>query len=61
MHKTSIEQKLTYFTTQSDSLTKRKEAAENMFIRNQEKERMGVLRKKLAEQRKHLDELEAHV
>ncbi|KAF3907591.1 hypothetical protein AA313_de0203964 [Arthrobotrys entomopaga] len=41
-----------------DSFTRREEAAENLYIKQREKERITALRAKLAAQRKHLDDLE---
>jgi len=44
-----------------DSFTKRERAAEDFYIRQQEKSKLIELKAKLQQQRKHLDELEKHV
>jgi len=46
---------------QRDSFTKREQASENMFIREREMETLRQLKQKLQAQRKHLDELDAHI
>ncbi|KAL7274972.1 ATPase inhibitor [Rhizina undulata] len=46
---------------QGDSFTKREKAAEDLYVRAQEKEKLLILKQKLREQRKHLDELDAHI
>ncbi|KMP04679.1 hypothetical protein DIZ76_015159 [Coccidioides immitis] len=44
-----------------DAWTKKESAQENMFIRQQEIEKLRALKEKLKQQRKHLDELDAHI
>jgi len=44
-----------------DSFTKRERAAEELYIREQEKLKLKELKAKLQQQRKHLDELDRHV
>lgn len=44
-----------------DSFTKREKAAEDLYIREQEKLKLKELKAKLQQQRKHLDELDAHI
>ncbi|KAJ5095752.1 hypothetical protein NUU61_005108 [Penicillium alfredii] len=45
----------------SDAFTKREAAQEAIYIREKELEKLGSLKKKITEQRKHLDELEGHI
>ncbi|KAJ9656260.1 ATPase inhibitor [Neophaeococcomyces mojaviensis] len=45
----------------ADSFNKREQASENLFIREKEMENLKKLKAKLKEQRKHLDELDAHI
>ncbi|KIX07657.1 uncharacterized protein Z518_02310 [Rhinocladiella mackenziei CBS 650.93] len=45
----------------SDSWTKREQASETKFIREREMESLRKLKEKLAQQRKHLDELDQHI
>ncbi|KAK5937586.1 ATPase inhibitor [Knufia obscura] len=45
----------------SDSFNKREAASENKFIREREMETLRQLKEKLRAQRKHLDELDAHI
>ncbi|KIW69701.1 hypothetical protein PV04_05563 [Phialophora macrospora] len=44
-----------------DSWTKREQANETKFIREKEMESLRKLKEKLAQQRKHLDELDKHI
>ncbi|KAF8538395.1 mitochondrial ATPase inhibitor, IATP-domain-containing protein [Trichophaea hybrida] len=44
-----------------DSFTKREKAAEDLYIRQQEQLKLKELKAKLQAQRKHLDDLDAHV
>ncbi|KAF2232929.1 putative ATPase inhibitor mitochondrial precursor [Viridothelium virens] len=45
----------------SDAFTKRESASEEMFIRDQERQKLASLRAKIGEHKKHLEELEKHV
>ncbi|GLI73667.1 ATPase inhibitor [Penicillium ochrochloron] len=45
----------------SDSFTKREAAQEALYIREKELEKLAQLRKKINDQRAHLDELEGHI
>jgi hypothetical protein len=45
----------------SDAFNKREEAAENLYVRQKEKEKLLELRKKIREQQGHLKELEKHL
>ncbi|PGH00749.1 hypothetical protein GX51_05630 [Blastomyces parvus] len=45
----------------SNSWSKKEAADEAMFIRQREMEKLRTLREKLQQQRKHLDELDAHI
>ncbi|KAF2788513.1 hypothetical protein K505DRAFT_285982 [Melanomma pulvis-pyrius CBS 109.77] len=44
-----------------DAFTKREAAAEAMYIREAEKEKLRDLKVKLAAQRQHIEELEKHI
>ncbi|KAJ5389954.1 uncharacterized protein N7496_001022 [Penicillium cataractarum] len=44
-----------------DSFTKREAAQEALYIREKELEKLAQLRKKINDQRAHLDELEGHI
>ncbi|EPS30327.1 hypothetical protein POX_b02662 [Penicillium oxalicum] len=44
-----------------DSFTKREAAQEALYIREKEMEKLAQLRKKISDQRAHLDELESHI
>ncbi|KXG47156.1 ATPase inhibitor, IATP, mitochondria [Penicillium griseofulvum] len=44
-----------------DAFTKREAAQESLYIREKELEKLAQLKKKINEQRKHLDELETHI
>ncbi|KAJ5698900.1 hypothetical protein N7462_000905 [Penicillium macrosclerotiorum] len=44
-----------------DSFTKREAAQEAMYIREKEIEKLQALKKKITDQRAHLDELEGHI
>ncbi|KAF8474249.1 mitochondrial ATPase inhibitor, IATP-domain-containing protein [Kalaharituber pfeilii] len=44
-----------------DSFTKREKAVEDYYIRQKEKEKLIELRDKLRQQKKHLDDLDAHI
>ncbi|KAK2746740.1 hypothetical protein FQN55_005467 [Onygenales sp. PD_40] len=44
-----------------DSWTKKEAAQESMYIRQKELEKLKDLKKKLEAQRKHLNELDAHI
>jgi len=48
-------------SAQGDSWTKREQASETKFIREKEMESLRKLKEKLAQQRKHLDELDKHI
>ncbi|KAJ5234916.1 uncharacterized protein N7469_004084 [Penicillium citrinum] len=45
----------------SDSFTKREAAQESMYIREKELEKLHNLKKKIGDQRNHLNELEEHI
>lgn len=45
----------------SDSFSRREKAQEDLYIRQRERERLVKLREKLNAQKKHLDELDAHM
>ncbi|KAJ6152905.1 hypothetical protein N7497_007224 [Penicillium chrysogenum] len=45
----------------NDAFTKREAAQESLYIREKELEKLAQLKKKINEQRKHLDELETHI
>ncbi|KAJ6081777.1 hypothetical protein N7499_006651 [Penicillium canescens] len=47
--------------TSGDAFTRREAAQESLYIREKELEKLAALKKKIAEQRKHLDELENHI
>ncbi|KAJ5523266.1 hypothetical protein N7513_012810 [Penicillium frequentans] len=47
--------------TSGDAFTKREAAQESMYIREKELEKLSKLKKQIAEQRKHLDDLEGHI
>ncbi|KAJ5103332.1 hypothetical protein N7532_003861 [Penicillium argentinense] len=44
-----------------DQFTKREAAQEALYIREKELDKLHALKKKIADQRAHLDELEGHV
>lgn len=44
-----------------DAFTKREHAQEELYIRQQEVEKLRAIQAKLAEQRKHIDELDKHI
>jgi len=44
-----------------DSFTKREKAAEDLYMRQQEKQKLRELKEKLQQQRKHLDDLDRHL
>ncbi|KAG0138109.1 mitochondrial ATPase inhibitor, IATP-domain-containing protein [Tuber indicum] len=44
-----------------DAFTKREKANEDFYVRAQERAKLLQLKEKLANQRKHLDELDAHI
>ncbi|KAH0835324.1 hypothetical protein AYO21_01546 [Fonsecaea monophora] len=44
-----------------DAFTRREQASETKFIREKEMESLRKLKEKLAQQRKHLDELDEHI
>ncbi|PYH90519.1 hypothetical protein BO71DRAFT_422236 [Aspergillus ellipticus CBS 707.79] len=46
---------------QSDQFTKREAAQENLYIHEKELDKIRALRAKVADQRKHLDELDKHL
>ncbi|KAJ5287703.1 hypothetical protein N7478_003389 [Penicillium angulare] len=48
-------------STSGDSFTKREAAQEAMYIREKELEKLHKLKGQIGEQRKHLDDLEAHI
>ncbi|KAI9371636.1 mitochondrial ATPase inhibitor, IATP-domain-containing protein [Aspergillus egyptiacus] len=45
----------------SDQFQKREAAQENLYIHQKEQEKLLALRKKIEEQRKHLNELDKHL
>ncbi|RPB04543.1 hypothetical protein L873DRAFT_1666945 [Choiromyces venosus 120613-1] len=44
-----------------DAFTKREKANEDFYVREQEKQKLLLLKEKLANQRKHLDDLDRHI
>ncbi|KAI9817236.1 MAG: hypothetical protein M1827_001349 [Pycnora praestabilis] len=44
-----------------DAFTKREKANEDFYVKQKEKEKLLLLKKKLQEQRAHLDELDKHI
>jgi len=48
-------------TATGDAFTKREKANEDYAIRQREKEKLLELKKKIAEQREHLDKLSDHI
>ncbi|KAI9823365.1 MAG: hypothetical protein M1826_007776 [Phylliscum demangeonii] len=46
---------------QGDSFTRREQANEDMYVKEQEKEKLRALKEKLNQQRAHLDELDKHI
>jgi len=46
---------------QGDAFNKREQADENYYVKQREREKLASLKDKIAEQQKHLKELEAHV
>ncbi|KAF2471088.1 uncharacterized protein BDR25DRAFT_224391 [Lindgomyces ingoldianus] len=44
-----------------DAFTKRETAAEEMYIRQEEKAKLRAIKAKLQEQKKHIEELEKHM
>ncbi|KAE8388432.1 mitochondrial ATPase inhibitor, IATP-domain-containing protein [Aspergillus alliaceus] len=48
-------------SAQADQFTKREAAQENFYIHEKEREKLLALRRKVQEQRKHLDELDQHI
>ncbi|KAI5781799.1 mitochondrial ATPase inhibitor, IATP-domain-containing protein [Geopyxis carbonaria] len=44
-----------------DSFTKREKAAEDLYVRQMEKQKLKELKIKLQQQRKHLDDLDKHI
>ncbi|KAF2742883.1 hypothetical protein M011DRAFT_452478 [Sporormia fimetaria CBS 119925] len=44
-----------------DAFTKREQAAEELYIRQEEKAKLLAIKEKLQQQRKHIDELEKHI
>ncbi|KAI5291464.1 hypothetical protein KEM52_000165 [Ascosphaera acerosa] len=44
-----------------DAWTNKEAAVENMYVRKKEMEKLHALKAKVAQQRKQLDELEAHI
>ncbi|EEH36334.2 hypothetical protein PAAG_06752 [Paracoccidioides lutzii Pb01] len=47
--------------TTGNSWTKKEAADEAIYIKQREMEKLQILREKLKQQRKHLDELDAHI
>ncbi|KAI9855489.1 MAG: hypothetical protein M1824_006085 [Vezdaea acicularis] len=48
-------------SAQADSFVKREKAQEDMYMKNQEREKLNQLREKLKAQQAHLQELDAHL
>ncbi|CAG7944863.1 unnamed protein product [Penicillium salamii] len=44
-----------------DAFSRREAAQESLYIRDKELEKLAQLKKKIGEQRKHLDDLESHM
>ncbi|KAA8641934.1 uncharacterized protein ATNIH1004_010873 [Aspergillus tanneri] len=49
------------FLAERDSFAQREAAQENMYIRSQEADKLRILKQKMAEQRRHLEELDRHL
>ncbi|KAL9121483.1 MAG: hypothetical protein Q9187_001961 [Circinaria calcarea] len=47
--------------TYSDSFSKREKASEDLFVRQKEREKLLAVKAKIAEQQKHLKELDKHI
>ncbi|QKX53566.1 uncharacterized protein TRUGW13939_00645 [Talaromyces rugulosus] len=45
----------------SDAFTRREAASENKFVKEKELEKLSLLKQKLKEQRRHLDDLDKHI
>ncbi|MCJ1374057.1 hypothetical protein MMC20_005287 [Loxospora ochrophaea] len=46
---------------QGDSFSKREKANEDLYVKDQERQKLAALKAKLEEQRKHLTELDKHI
>ncbi len=44
-----------------DAFSKREQADENLYVRQKEQEKLQQLKQKIADHKKHLDELDKHV
>ncbi|KAI9749927.1 MAG: hypothetical protein M4579_006679 [Chaenotheca gracillima] len=44
-----------------DAFTKREKAGEDKYVKDQERQKLAMLREKLKQQRAHLDELDKHI
>ena len=44
-----------------DAFSKREQADENFYVRQKEQEKLQQLKQKIADHKKHLDELDQHV
>ncbi|KAL8725527.1 MAG: hypothetical protein Q9181_006389 [Wetmoreana brouardii] len=48
-------------TSYRDAFTKREQASEDYFVRQKEMEKLQILKQKIDEHKKHLEELDKHV
>ncbi|CAD6577346.1 MAG: hypothetical protein ASARMPREDX12_008318 [Alectoria sarmentosa] len=48
-------------SAQGDAFSKREQADENLYVRQKEQEKLQQLKQKIADHKKHLDELDQHV
>ncbi|KAI4106001.1 MAG: hypothetical protein L6R37_002462 [Teloschistes peruensis] len=46
---------------QADAFSKREQAGEDFYVREKELEKLQALKQKIAEHKKHLEELDKHV
>ncbi|KAL9075565.1 MAG: hypothetical protein Q9161_001638 [Pseudevernia consocians] len=46
---------------QGDAFSKREQADENLYVHQKEQEKLQQLRQKIADHKKHLDDLDKHV
>ncbi|KAL8713195.1 MAG: hypothetical protein Q9220_002716 [cf. Caloplaca sp. 1 TL-2023] len=46
---------------QGDAFSKREKAGEDLYVRQKEMEKLQALQQKIAEHKKHLEELDKHV
>ncbi|CAF9906267.1 MAG: hypothetical protein ALECFALPRED_002179 [Alectoria fallacina] len=48
-------------SAQGDAFSKREQADENLYVRQKEQEKLQQLKQKIADHKKHLDDLDKHV